>query len=155
MPWREIFQTSARVHGSSAPLLTVHVVPVVHNKLLTFKVEALVAADRCLPWTLLDFGTNPYEAAAVLLEEWCDGADVLDLRLVDVISRTGQDDGWELAIIFRGELRAGPVAGIDREPLICEAGDIEPLNGFMVVDLERWLVTESYAELRSSSRLVF
>ena len=117
-------------------LLTVHVVPVLQGQLVTFLLEAPGPGGRWLPWTVLKQGANPYEIASTIIDEWCDGA-MSDLRLVDVISREG-DDGWELAVVFRAELTALP-RGERGEPRVCESQDLESVHGFDAVDLERWL----------------
>ncbi len=117
-------------------LLTVHVVPVLQGQLVTFLLEAPGPGGRWLPWTVLKQGANPYEIASTIIDEWCDGA-MSDLRLVDVISRDG-DEGWELAVVFRAELTALP-RGERGEPRACEPPDLATVRGFDAVDLERWL----------------
>ena len=117
-------------------LLTVHVVPVLQGQLVAFLLEAPGPGGRWLPWTVLKQGANPYEIASTIIDEWCDGA-MSDLRLVDVISREG-DEGWELAVVFRAELTARP-RGERGEPRVCDSPDLESVHGFERVDLERWL----------------
>ncbi len=119
-------------------LLSVHIAPVLEGRLVAFLVEtpASPPGERWLPWTPLPQGANPYEIAATIVDEWCDGA-LSDLRLVDVISRDG-DDGWELAIVFRAELTALP-SGERAPPHLCAPQDFERVHGFAPVDLERWL----------------
>ena len=108
-------------------LLTVHVVPVLQGQLVTFLLEAPGPGGRWLPWTVLKQGANPYEIASTIVDEWCDGA-MSDLRLVDVISREG-DEGWELAVVFRAELTALP-RGERGEPRVCESPDLATVHGF-------------------------
>ena len=108
-------------------LLTVHVVPVLQGQLVTFLLEAPGPGGRWLPWTVLKQGANPYEIASTIIDEWCDGA-MSDLRLVDVISREG-DEGWELAVVFRAELTALP-RGERGEPRVCESRDLAGVRGF-------------------------
>ncbi len=130
-------------------LLTVHVAPVLQGQLVAFLLEAPGPGGRWLPWTVLKQGANPYEIASTIIDEWCDGA-MSDLRLVDVISREG-DDGWELAVVFRAELTALP-RGERGEPRACESRDLATVRGFDAVDLERWLGGGAEA---GSARLVF
>ena len=116
-------------------LLTVHVVPVLEGRVVAFVLEAGGPSGRWLPWTVLKQGANPYEIASTIVDEWCEGA-MSDLRLVDVISREG-DDGWELAVVFRAELTALP--GHERgAPFVCDPQDLGGIRGFEAVDLERW-----------------
>ena len=89
---------------ASGVLLSVHVVPVLEGRIVAFVLDSPGPQGRWLPWTVLTQGANPYEIASTIVDEWCDGA-MSDLRLVDVISREGED-GWELAIVFRAELTA-------------------------------------------------
>ena len=117
-------------------LLTVHVAPVLQGQLVAFLLEAPGPGGRWLPWTVLKQGANPYEIASAIIDEWCDGA-MSDLRLVDVISREG-DDGWELAVVFRAELTAMP-RGERGAPRVCDSQDLAGVRGFDAVDLERWL----------------
>ena len=134
-------------------LLSVHVAPVLEGRLVAFVLEAGGPKGRWLPWTVLPPGGNPYEIASTVVDEWCDGA-MSDLRLVDVISREG-DDGWELAIVFRAELTAMPL-GARGAPRVCEAADLAAVQGFEAVDLERWQGGEApTATEGDGSRLVF
>ena len=136
-------------------LLTVHVVPVLEGRAVAFVLEPGGPAGRWLPWTVLNQGANPYEIASTIVDEWCEGA-MSDLRLVDVISREG-DEGWELAIVFRAELTALP-RGERGAPRVCDPRDLGGIRGFEAVDLERWLGTgaaEVGAAEGESSKLVF
>ncbi len=117
-------------------LLSVHVVPVLEGRIVAFVLEAPGPGGRWLPWTVLPQGSNPYEIASTVVDEWCDGA-ISDLRLVDVISRDG-DGGWELAIVFRAQLTDLP-RGLRGAPRVCEPQDLAVIHGFEAVDLERWL----------------
>ena len=116
-------------------LLTVHVAPVLAGRLVAFALDAPGPAGLWLPWTPLGQGANPYEIAATIVDEWCDGAPS-DLRLADVISRDG-DGGWELAVVFRAELTALP-RGERGAPRVCEPGDLAAVHGFAPADLARW-----------------
>lgn len=121
---------------ASGVLLSVHVVPVLEGRIVSFVLDPPGPRGRWLPWTVLEQGANPYEIASTIVDEWCDGA-MSDLRLADVISREG-DHGWELAIIFRAELTALP--GHERgAPHVCDPQDLADVQGFEAVDLERWL----------------
>ena len=139
-------------------LLTVHVVPVLQGQLVTFLLDSPGPGGRWLPWTVLKQGANPYEIASTIVDEWCDGA-MSDLRLVDVISREG-DEGWELAVVFRAELTALP-RGERGEPRVCESRDLATVRGFEPVDLDRWLdmvpttPVAAPVEEADGSRLVF
>ena len=117
-------------------LLSVHIVPVLAGRVVAFVLEAPGPKGRWLPWTVLPQGSNPYEIASTIVDEWCDGA-MSDLRLVDVISREG-DGGWELAIVFRAQLTDLP-HGNRGAPRVCEPQDLAGVQGFEAVDLERWL----------------
>ena len=123
-------------------LLTVHVAPVLAGRLVSFVLDG-GPGGRWLPWTVLKQGSNPYEVASTVVDEWCDGA-MSDLRLVDVISREG-DGGWELAVVFRAELTALP-RGERGAPHVCDPQDLAGVQGFEAVDLERWLEVPAAAE---------
>ena len=64
--------------------VAVYVVPVFEGRLVVFDVAARAARGRWLPWDVLEFGGNPYETAAALADDWCEGA-VSDLALADVM----------------------------------------------------------------------
>ena len=133
-------------------LLSVHVVPVLEGRLVAFVLDPPGPKGRWLPWTVLPQGSNPYEIASTIVDEWCDGA-MSDLRLADVISREGEG-GWELAIVFRAELTALP--GHERgAPRACDPQDLAAVQGFDAVDLERWLGATAPAEEAEGGRLVF
>ncbi len=137
---------------ASGVLLSVHVVPVLEGRIVAFVLDSPGPQGRWLPWTVLTQGANPYEIASTIVDEWCDGA-MSDLRLVDVISREGED-GWELAIVFRAELTALP--GHERgAPRVCDAQDLAAVQGFDAVDLVRWLGDAAPAAEGDSPKLVF
>jgi hypothetical protein len=118
--------------------VAVYLVPVFEGRLVVFDVAAREARGRWLPWDVLGWGANPYEAASALADEWCD-VPVIDLRLVDIMSFPFEGSGWELAIIFRAELPE-PARGDDaRTPYIYPAGQFDALGNFDPVDLERWV----------------
>jgi hypothetical protein len=118
--------------------LAVHLVPVFDGCLVAFDVGP-PAPGRWLPWDLLPYGGNPYETAAALGDEWCDGA-VIDLRLCDALSLDGPDESWELALIFRAELDAMPAGDDARAPVALAAGPaLATVTRFAAADLERWL----------------
>ncbi len=120
---------------ASGVLLSVHVAPVLEGRIVAFVLDPPGPKGRWLPWTVLPQGANPYEIASTIVDEWCEGA-MSDLRLADVISRES-DDGWELAIVFRAELTALP--GHERgAPRVCDPQDLDAVQGFEAVDLERW-----------------
>jgi hypothetical protein len=136
--------------------VTVYLVPVFEGRLVVFDVSAREAQGRWLPWDVLAWGANPYEAAAALGDNWCGGA-VSDLRLVDLMSFTVEGGSWELAAIFRAELSA-PAAGDDvRVPYLYPPGEYDAIGGFDPVDLERWVVgaMRSPDPPRQGPKLVF
>lgn len=118
--------------------VAVYVVPVFDGRLMIFDVAASAARGRWLPWDVLDFGGNPYEAAATLVDQWCGGA-VWDLSLVDVMSFPVGGEGWELAIVFRAELTELPAGDEARTPVLFERGEFDAIGNFDPIDLERWV----------------
>ncbi len=122
--------------------VAVYVVPVFEGRLLTFDVAASAARGRWLPWDILEFGGNPYEAAATLVDQWCAGA-VSDLALADVMSFPYAGNGWELALVFRAELTELPTPDAARTPFLFEAGEFDAIGNFDPIDLERWVRRDS------------
>ena len=118
--------------------VTVYVIPVYESDLVVFDVHLSQARGRWLPWDVIDFGANPYEAASTLVDDWCDGA-LSDLVLVDGLSLEAPGDGWELAIVFRAELTAMPAGDGDRTAKRVPATATDAIGPFDPVDLERWL----------------
>ena len=118
--------------------VAVYVVPVFEGRLLIFDVAASAARGRWLPWDVLEFGGNPYEAAATLVDQWCGGA-VSDLALADVMSFPFAGEGWELAIVFRAELTELPAGDAARKPVLFERGEFDAIANFDPIDLERWV----------------
>ena len=118
--------------------VAVYLVPVFDGRLVVFDVQASAARGRWLPWDILEFGANPYEAAAELADSWCDGA-VSDLALVDAMSFAFGVDGWELALVFRAELTTLPAGDDARTPAVFDAGEFDAIGNFYPVDLERWV----------------
>ena len=118
--------------------IAVYLAPVLEGRLLVFDVQASAARGRWLPWDVLTFGANPYEAAAELADLWCGGA-VSDLRLVDAMSFSHGGEGWELALVFRAELTALPLGDDARRPVLFERGEFDAIGSFHPVDLERWV----------------
>ncbi|HCV00494.1 MAG: hypothetical protein CL484_07055 [Acidobacteria bacterium] len=118
-------------------LLTVHVVPVLNGRVVAFLLNAEKGpSGQWLPWTVLKHGSNPYEIASALVDEWCEGP-MSDLRLVDVLSKQSED-GWELSIVFRAELTSLP-GDARGSPQACEPQNLADIHGFQAVDLKRWL----------------
>ncbi len=139
--------------------VAVYVVPVFEGRLLIFDVAASAARGRWLPWDILDFGGNPYEAAATLVDQWCGGA-VSDLLLADVMSFPFEGEGWELALIFRAELTELPHGDDTRKPVLFERGQFDAIANFDPVDLERWVTrgaaqATSVSNVQSSNPLLF
>jgi hypothetical protein len=118
--------------------VTIYLVPVFAGQLVVFDVTLAQAKGRWLPWDVMDFGANPYEAASGLADDWCAGA-VSDLALEDVLSLPLPQDGWELAIVFRAELTAKPEGDRSRIPALVARGSIDAIGPFDPVDLERWV----------------
>lgn len=118
--------------------IAIYLVPVFQQQLVVFDVKVSAARGRWLPWAILPFAGNPYEAAATLADLWCEGA-VADLTLVDVMSFPFEPGGWELAIVFRAELTAPPAGDATRTPIVLPAGQLDAIGNFDTVDLERWV----------------
>ncbi len=138
--------------------VAVYLVPVFEGRLVVFDVQASAARGRWLPWNILPFGGNPYEAAATLADLWCDGA-VADLTLADVMSFPFEPAGWELAIVFRAELTAPPSGDDARTPVVFDAGRYDAIGNFDPIDLERWVTsgggTGPVASTQSGPGLLF
>ena len=156
MAERAIFGPPAAQPVEGGTFLSVHVVPVHEGRLVAFDVTTPEAEGRWLPWAILDHGGNPYETASALIDDWCRGSTMTDLRLVDVISRPTPGSAWELAIVFRAELTGTPGGDERRHPHACDIGDYEGLCGFGAVEIERWLGSASaQAELWQGKALLF
>ncbi len=130
--------------------IAVYLVPVFEGRLVVFDVSARAARGRWLPWNILPFAGNPYEAAATLADLWCGGA-VSDLTLADVMSFPSEPGGWELAIIFRAELSAPPHGDDARTPVLLEQGQFDAIASFDPVDLARWVDHGSVARSSGAS----
>lgn len=135
---RAYFGAPRNAPSAGGMQVTVYVVPVYQSDLVVFEVHVKQARGRWLPWDVIDFGANPYEAASELVDDWCDGA-LSDLSLVDVLSLEAFGEGWELAIIFRAELTAMPAGEATRNAIRVSAGALDAIGAFDPVDLERWL----------------
>lgn len=118
--------------------VAVYVVPVFAGELLVFDVDAPGVRGRWLPWTVLEYGANPYETAAALGDDWCEGA-VSALEVVDVLSFPSELDGWELALVFRAELTKRPEGDAQRRPVLAAPEGIDAIGPFDPVDLLRWV----------------
>ncbi|MFN0147978.1 MAG: hypothetical protein ACKVT1_15855 [Dehalococcoidia bacterium] len=118
--------------------VSVYAVPVFDGRLVVFDVSASVARGRWLPWAVIDFQQNPYEAASLLIDDWCD-VPLADLALADVMSLSVEGGGWELAIIFRAVLTALPEGDRERRPYLFEPGHYDAIGPFDPVDLQRWV----------------
>ena len=108
-----LFGPPVRAFTPGGAHIAVHLVPVFAGAVVAFDVSARDARGRWLPWDLLPYGGNPYETAAALGDDWCDGA-VLDLAIVDALSFPLAGESWELALVFRAGLAAAP--GGDSQP---------------------------------------
>lgn len=138
MPRSAYFGQPADTFVRGGAHVAVYLVPVFENGLVVFDVSARAARGRWLPWDILEFGGNPYEAAAALADDWCGGA-LSDLSLVDVMSFPFEGDGWELAIIYRAELTELPAADDVRRSFRFEPGEYDAIGNFDPVDLQRWV----------------
>lgn len=118
--------------------VTVYLAPVFEGRLVVFDVAAREARGRWLPWDVLDWRANAYEAASALADQWCD-VPLSDLTLIDVMSFPTEGGGWELAIIFRGELMEPPKGDAARVPFVYPEGQFDALGNFDPVDLARWV----------------
>ncbi len=118
--------------------ISVYLVPVFRRRLVVFDVAARQARGRWLPWDVMEFGANPYETAAALADDWCEGA-VSSLTLADVMSFPFEGGGWELAIVFRAELTALPAGDDARSPFVFAEGEADAIGLFDPVDLVRWI----------------
>lgn len=117
--------------------IAVAVVPIWRGELVAFDVTAAGAEGRWFPWAPLPRGTEPWEAAAALAEEWC-GADPAELRLVDAMGGEGLGGSWQLTLVFRAELLAAPKGDPHRRPVLLPAQPAEAVGGFAAADLARW-----------------
>lgn len=121
--------------------IAAYVVPVFEGRLVVFDVAAEQARGRWLPWDVLEFGGNPYETAAALVDEWCGGA-VESLELVDALSLPFGAGGWEMALVYRAGLTEMPAGDADRQPYAYPEGAFDAIGSFDPVDLERWVRTD-------------
>ena len=139
--------------------IAVYLVPVFDGRLVVFDVAAREAHGRWLPWDVLDYGANPYEAASTLADDWC-ATSMLDLTLVDLMSfagELGQSGSWELAVIFRAELATQPAGDDARTPILLDTSQLDAIGSFDTVDLERWVGAKGTATspTKAPSGLVF
>jgi hypothetical protein len=135
--------------------ITVYLVPVFEGGLVVFDVAAKEARGRWLPWDVLDFRQNPYEAAAALADTWCN-VPLDDLRIVDVMSFPAEGGGWELAISFRAELAEMAPGDEHRRPFRFEPGSYDAIGPFDPVDIERWVRSRGAADPPAAGeKLVF
>jgi hypothetical protein len=133
--------------------VAVHLVPVLEGRLVAFDVQG-PAAGRWLPWDLLPFEGNPYETAAELGDDWCDGA-LLDLRVVDVLSLGVPGESWELALVFRAELAAMPAGDDARTPVALATADLGTVKRFGAAELKRWVGSGGGEAQPHAAKLVF
>jgi hypothetical protein len=153
-PGRAFFGPPSDSIVAGGTRITVYLVPVFEAGLVVFDVEAKEARGRWLPWDVLDFRQNPYEAAAALADQWCNVA-LDDLRLVDVMSFSTVEDGWELAITFRAELAQMPPGDDHRKPFRFEPGTYDAIGPFDPVDIERWVLAVPSVQAAPGAKLVF
>lgn len=144
MPARAFFGPPRPGFVTGGTHISVYLVPIYQGRLVVFDVQAREARGRWLPWDVLDFGANPYEAASTLADDWC-GVALSDLSLVDVMSFPVEGGGWELTIVFRAELEAAPPGDDARTPFLFPAGECDAIGPFDPVDLRRWIEGPSAA----------
>ncbi len=138
MSARAYFGPPARSPAEGGFQVSVHLVPVWQGRLVTFDIQAGRVRGRWLPWAVIDFRQNPYEAASLLADDWLD-VPLTDLRIVDVLSLPGPLNGWELAIVYRAEVHDRPPGDAQRTPFIHDAGEFDAIGAFDPLDLERWV----------------
>lgn len=152
---RAFFGPPAGQPVSGGAQITLHLVPVLAGRLVIFEVTAREVRGRWLPWEVLEFGANPWAAAAALADDWCD-VPLRDLSLADVLSLTPAGTGWELALVFRAELEALPAGDAERHPMLQAEGAFDAIGAFDPIDLERWVrMRPAEANDAASGRLVF
>jgi hypothetical protein len=130
--------------------VSVHIVPVHEGRLVAFDVKAGDVHGRWLPWAVIDYRQNPYEAAALLADDWLD-VPLSDLRIVDVMSLDGPLGGWELAIVCRADMTSLPRGDESRRPFVYAPGEFDAIGVFDPVDLERWVGMGATAAAREPS----
>jgi hypothetical protein len=124
-------------------------VPVFRGRLVAFDVKAGKVHGRFIPWAVIDYRQNPYEAAAVLADDWFGDAPLADLRIADVLSLDGPLGGWEMAIVYRAELASLPPGDRERTPHVYDDGQFDAIGAFDPVDLERWAGAPAAAPVSS------
>lgn len=132
---------------TTAPVITVSLVPIHGGDVVAFEVTAREARGVWLPWTTLEFGQSPWESASILADEWCDGHEIA-IDLVDAISIL-DGDAWQLAIVFRARLAALPSAKADRVPVAAHDHGDSLCNPFSAADVSRWAQAPVPARERS------
>jgi hypothetical protein len=122
--------------------VSVYLVPVFEGQLVVFDVASPAAKGRWLPWAVIDYAQNPYEAASLLADDWL-AVSLDDLALADVLSLEAAGGGWELAIIFRATMATLPAGNDERRPFAFAAGSYDAIAAFDLVDLQRWVESAS------------
>ncbi len=138
MAARAFFGPPSRTAAPGGLQVSVYLVPVYQGRLLAFDIHAKAVSGRWLPWAVIDYRQNPYEAAALLADDWLDVA-LDDLRVVDVLSAEGPLQGWELAIVYRAALAELPKGDSDRAPYLYPADRYDAIAIFEPTDFERWV----------------
>lgn len=138
MAARAFFGPPAKTAAPGGLQVSVYLVPVYQGRLLAFDIHAKAVSGRWLPWAVIDYRQNPYEAAALLADDWLD-VGLEDLRVVDVLSAEGPLGGWELAIVYRAELTGLPVGDADRRPYLYPVDGYDAIAIFEPADFERWV----------------
>ncbi|MFN0093927.1 MAG: hypothetical protein ACKVVT_04010 [Dehalococcoidia bacterium] len=138
MPVRAIFGPPKGDPVRGGLHVTVHLVPVFQERLVAFDLDQGPIRGRWLPWAVIEFGQNPYEAASILADDWLD-TPLNDLSLADVLSLTVEGGGWELAIVYRAEVMELPMGRPGRQPAPYAVGAFDAIGAFEPVDLERWV----------------
>ena len=137
MAARALFGPPKAAPASGGLQVACYLVPVFDGCLVVFDIHSKATSGRWLPWAVIDYGQNPYEAASLLADDWLN-VPLDDLSLADVLSLENEA-GWELAIVFRAALPTLPPGDAERHTVRCEAGQFDAIAAFDPVDLERWV----------------
>ena len=133
-----IFGKPTKSISPGGTFLTVHIIPVYKRKLIAFDVIAPEAKGQWFPWTVLTFGTEPYEAAANLVDDWCNGS-IKRLELCDVLTFKSYEGAWQISLVFRSELTKIPQGVAKRKPLVFEKEIPPVIDKFKGADIQRWM----------------
>tara|TARA_B110000263_G_C15225814_1_gene472183 strand:+ start:583 stop:1041 length:459 start_codon:yes stop_codon:yes gene_type:complete len=133
-----IFGKPVKNIGAGGTFLTIHIIPVYKGKLVAFDVTAPEAKGRWFPWTVLNYGIEPYEAAANLVDDWCEGS-TQQLSLCDILTFMSYEGAWQISLVFRNELITLPHGDFERKPLLFDKELPTKIDKFQSADIERWI----------------